>query len=168
MNGKTAHRDFPKAEMLREVEEIKGKSERRGIGSACRAARQAGRLRAAVHLRHARGERAGGWAQPKGPTATWRVQHADERTTFHSLTTRQPHMHDVCCSWMNIVTVHNKLRQGVCSMTMTCGRRSSGYSAISLKQSIVFWEVDVFEALVHFYPSRWDKLGHREFRDRLP
>lgn len=179
MNVKTATRDYPKTELMTQVDEIKGKS------AEARAARRARRgKQAAFTRRYQVGSRevtltAGGHnkkipllliatAKSMLPgdehVKTWQVNLANGDTQFHSLRTPQPQMHALYRKWMNVVDVHNKLRQGVVSMADVW--RTKSWAERHFAEGLGMWEVNVYKALVHFCPQ-WKKLSHGEFRSRL-
>eukprot|EP00966_Prymnesium_polylepis_P036668 850868-Prymnesium_polylepis.1 len=94
----------------------------------------------------------------------WKVNHADGSVTKHSLKTKQPETHALYRLWMNIVDIHNKLRQGVCSMADVWGTVS--WEKRHFAEGLGFWEVNVFKALVYFYePLR--ATSHGDFRKRI-
>lgn len=97
-------------------------------------------------------------------TKTWQVIKADGSYEYLKLTTPQPMVHSLYRSWMNIVDVHNKLRQGVASMADIW--HTTTWQERHFAEGLGFWEVNVYKALVHFY-SRHKSLGHGEFRKRL-
>ena len=65
--------------------------------------------------------------------------------------------------WMNIVDLHNKLRQGVVSMADAW--ETTDWAARHFAEGLGFWEVNVFKALIYFFPSR--RTSHGDFRARL-
>eukprot|EP00965_Chrysotila_dentata_P128291 4241132-Pleurochrysis_carterae.AAC.1 len=65
---------------------------------------------------------------------------------------------------MNIIDVHNKLRQSVCSMADVWA--TVQWVERHFAESIGFWEVNIYKALIYFYP-RWKDLSLGEFRARL-
>uniref|UniRef100_A0A7S0Q7T1 PiggyBac transposable element-derived protein domain-containing protein n=1 Tax=Coccolithus braarudii TaxID=221442 RepID=A0A7S0Q7T1_9EUKA len=73
-------------------------------------------------------------------------------------------MHALYRQWMNVVDVHNKLRQGVVSMADVWHTRS--WAERHFAEGLGMWEVNVYKALVYFYPA-WKSLAHGEFRARL-
>ena len=66
---------------------------------------------------------------------------------------------------MNVVDVHNKLRQGVVSMADIW--KTTSWDVRHFAEGLGFWEVNVFKALIYFYETIWGKLPHSEFRARL-
>lgn len=179
MNVKTAHKDYPKAELLAEVDEIKGNNERSRAARRARRGKQVAFIRTyRVGARQVTLTAAGhnkkvpllliGTARSMLPGAehvkTWHVNKADGTLEYLTIKTKQPQMHELYRKWMNIVDLHNKLRQGVVSMadvwhTLTWAERH-------FAEGIGLWEVNVYKALVYFYPQ-WQNLSHGEFRARL-
>lgn len=179
MNVKTATKDFPKDELMAEVDEIKGKS------AESRAARRARRGKQIAFTRtYQVGSRqvvlTAGGHNKKVPllliattqsmlpgeehVKTWQVNNADGTVEFHSLRTPQPQMHALYRNWMNVVDLHNKLRQGVVSMADIWITRS--WVDRHFAEGLGIWEVNVYKSLIYFCP-RWKKLSHGEFRSRL-
>lgn len=179
MNVKTATKGYPKEELLAEVDEIKGR------GEANRAARRARRGKQIAFIRTFEvGSRqvtltAGGHNKkvPLLLIATaksmlpgeehkkfWQVSKADGTVEVHSIRTPQPQMHQLYRKWMNVVDLHNKLRQGVVSMADVWQTKS--WHERHFAEGIGLWEVNVYKTLVYFYP-KWHSLSHGEFRARL-
>lgn len=179
MNVKTATKGYPKEQLMAVVDEIKGKSEE------ARAARRARRGKQIAFIRSFKvGSRnltliAGGHNK-KVPllliasygsmlpgdehVKTWQVNKSDGTVEYVKLTTAQPQIHALYRRWMNIIDVHNKLRQGVVSMADVWHTRS--WAERHFAEGIGFWEVNVFKALTYFYPC-WKNIAHGEFRSRL-
>ena len=66
---------------------------------------------------------------------------------------------------MNIVDLHNKLRQGVVAMADVW--LTISWAERHFAEGIGLWEVNVFKALVYFFAADWGGLPHSEFRQRL-
>ena len=131
MNVKTAHKGYPKDEMLAVVDEVKGKT------AEARAQRRARRGKQIAFVKTFKAGASSvtvtaGGHNKKAPlllvstygsmlpgtvhTKTWKSNNPDGTVAINSIRTSQPIMHAVYRRWMNIVDVHNKLRQGVVSM----------------------------------------------------
>ena len=95
---------------------------------------------------------------------TWQVKNEDGTAEYCSIRTKQPQMHMLYRKWMNVVDVHNKLRQGVVSMADVC--KTQSWHERHFADGLGFWEVNVYKALIYFY-TRWSSLAHGEFRARL-
>lgn len=179
MNVKTATRDFPKTELMAEVDEIKGKSAERREARRARRGKQI-----AFHRTYQVGARevtvTAGGHNKKVPlllvatshsmlpgeehNKTWQVNCADGSVEYHSIRTPQPQMHALYRKWMNVVDVHNKLRQGVVSMADVWATKS--WAERHFAEGLGMWEVNVYKTLLHFCP-KWKNLAHGEFRARL-
>lgn len=179
MNVKTATREYPKAELMAVVDEIKGKS------TEARAARRARRGKQIAFIRSFEiGSRivtltAGGHNKkiPLLLIATygsmlpgeehvkvWQSNLPDGTIQYNRITTAQPQIHALYRKWMNVVDVHNKLRQGVVSMADVW--RTRNWAERHFAEGLGMWEVNVFKALIYFY-SGFKNLSHGEFRMRL-
>lgn len=179
MNVKTATKDYPKDALLAEVDEIKGKSD---------AARQARRQRRGNQIAFVRTFEVGslqvtltaGGHNKKVPlllvatcksmlpgsihSKTWQVNKADGTVEYKTIETPQPQMHETYRKWMNVVDLHNKLRQGVVSMADVW--HTTSWDERHFAEGLGLWEVNVYKAMVYFYP-KWKTLPHGEFRARL-
>lgn len=102
----------------------------------------------------------------KGKThnKTWKVNEADGSVSQHEIKTPQPECHALYRLWMNIVDIHDKLRQGVVAMADVWG--TTDWAKRHFAEGLGFWEVNVFKALVYFYPQ-YRHISHGEFRARL-
>ena len=166
MNVKTAHKGYPKDVMLELVGEVKGKTE------ADKAARKARRgKQVAFTAVHQVGSRSvtltAGGHNKKLPlllistfgsmlpgdahTKTWKTNMADGSTQFSTIHCEQTVMHALYRKWMNIVDLHNKLRQGVVAMADVWFTIS--WAERHFAEGIGLWEVNVFKALVYFFPN---------------
>jgi hypothetical protein len=94
----------------------------------------------------------------------WKVNEADASVSLHEIKTAQPEAHALYRLWMNIVDVHNKLRQGVISMADVWP--TTDWAKRHFAEGIGFWEVNVFKAIIYFYPQ-YRHIDHGEFRARL-
>ena len=179
MNVKTATKNFPKEEMMEVVGEIKGtgadakkaRRERRGTQIAFTQRVKIGAkeliLLAAGHNKKvplllictAFTMLAG-----KTHNKVWKVNEADGSVSLHEIKTPQPEVHALYRLWMNIVDVHNKLRQGVISMADVWP--TTDWAKRHFAEGIGFWEVNVFKAIIYFYPQ-YRHIDHGEFRARL-
>lgn len=180
MNVKTAHKNFPKDQILAEVGEITGKS------AEARAARRERRGKSVAFVQKAKvGSRNvtllasgnnkkvplllistyGSMLPGKTHVKTWQAVNADGTVTYNTLKTAQSQIHALYRSWMNVVDVHNKLRQGVVSMADVWGTRS--WPERHFAEGLGFWEVNVYKCLIYFYAATWKHLAHGEFRARL-
>eukprot|EP00965_Chrysotila_dentata_P051302 1701325-Pleurochrysis_carterae.AAC.1 len=70
----------------------------------------------------------------------WRTSHADGTTSYHSIRTAQPSVHALYRQWTNIIDLHNKLRQGVTSMSDVWGTQS--WEERHFAEGLGFWEVN--------------------------
>lgn len=95
---------------------------------------------------------------------TWQVNCADGSVEYHSIRTPQPQMHALYRKWMNVVDLHNKLRQGVVSMADVWSTKS--WTERHFAEGLGMWEVNVYKTLLYFCP-KWKNLSHGEFRARL-
>ena len=179
MNVKTAHKNYPKEEILEHVAEIKGKT------AEARAARRARRGKSVCFVQTVKiGSRSvtlqaagnnkkvplllistyGSMLAGKVHVKVWQSNNADGTVTLNTIRTEQPQMHALYRQWMNIVDVHNKLRQGVVSMADVWG--TTAWPERHFAEGLGFWEVNVFKCLIYFYQA-WKNLSHGEFRMRL-
>ena len=180
MNVKTAHSNFPKDEILAEVDEIKGKT------AEARAARRARRGKSVAFIQKAKvGSRNvtltasgnnkkvplllistyGSMLPGKTHVKTWQTVNADGTVAYNTLKTSQSQIHALYRRWMNVVDVHNKLRQGVVSMADVWATTS--WVERHFAEGLGFWEVNVFKCLIYFYSSTWGHIAHGDFRARL-
>lgn len=179
MNVKTATRDFPKEELMAVVDEVKGQSE-----AARQQRRQRRGAKAAFVRTYVVGSRqvtltAGGHNKKlpllliatarsmlpgEDHIKTWQVNRADGSIETRQIHTAQTQMHELYRKWMNIVDLHNKLRQGVVSMADIWQTKS--WVDRHFAEGLGLWEVNVYKALIYFYP-KWKFLSHGEFRARL-
>ena len=180
MNVKTATKNYPKNDLMSEVGEIKGKTDlarkqrrdRRGKSLAFTQDVSVGKKGTLTLLAAGHNKKvpllliATAMTMLPGKThnKTWKVNQADGTITQHSLSTRQPEVHALYRLWMNIVDIHNKLRQGVVSMADVWGTVS--WEKRHFAEGLGFWEVNVFKTLIYFYP-KYKGMPHGEFRARL-
>lgn len=167
MNVKTGTKGYPKAELLAEVDEVKGSSQearalrraRRGKQAAFIKKFQVGAQQVTV-LAAGHNKKVplllvatyGSMLEGKAHVKTWQVNMADGSIQYNSIRTKQPQVHCLYRQWMNVVDVMNKLRQGVVSMADVW--KTKQWSDRHFAEGIGFWEVNVFKTLAHFY-SRW-------------
>eukprot|EP00966_Prymnesium_polylepis_P275779 6372042-Prymnesium_polylepis.1 len=90
-------------------------------------------------------------------TKTWQVNKSDGSVEYLSIRTKQPSMHALYRRWMNVVDIHNKLRQSVVSMADVW--KTTSWNERHFAEGIGFWEVNVYKALVYFY-FQWKTLAH--------
>ena len=94
----------------------------------------------------------------------WKVNEADGSVSQHQIKTPQPECHALYRLWMNVVDLHNKLRQGVVAMADVW--LTTDWAKRHFAEGLGFWAVNVFKALIYVYPQyRHISLG--EFRARL-
>lgn len=184
MNVKTATTNFPKAELMEEVDEIKGNTaeakearrKRRGKSVAFSQTVKCGPDKQCTLLAAGHNKKKpllvvstyGTMLPADDHNKTWKVNQADGSVELHSLKTPQPEVHALYRIWMNIVDIHNKLRQGVVSMADVWGTTS--WEKRHFAEGLGFWEVNVFKALIYFFRgamSKHQKMQHGEFRARL-
>ena len=181
MNVKTAHKGYPKDDLLEIVGEIKGntenakrlRAERRGKQAAFRKvfSVEGGRQVTLVAAGH----------NKKVPLLlvstystmlpgdihkkTWTANCADGTTQTFRRETKQPKMHALYRKHMNVVDLHNKLRQGVVSMADIW--QTTSWVERHFAEGLGLWEVNIYKALLYFLPTKWGKTSHSEFRARL-
>ncbi|KAL1519451.1 hypothetical protein AB1Y20_022973 [Prymnesium parvum] len=164
MNVKTATKEFPKDQLLAEVDEVKGNSaeardarrRRRGkqiaftreftVGSRKVTLIAAGHNRKVPLLLVAT---YGSMLPGDDHVKTWQVRKRDGTVEYHKIVTKQPQVHALYRQWMNIVDVHNKLRQGVVSMADIW--HTVNWSERHFAEGLGFWEVNIYKALTYFY-----------------
>jgi hypothetical protein len=182
MNVKTATKNFPKDAILEEVGEIKGddaesrkkRAERRGKSIAFTQKVNLGGGRETTLLAAGNNKKLPlmlittcltmlpGLEHNK----VWTVNMADGSVEKRSLKTTQPEVHALYRLWMNIVDVHNKLRQGVVSMADVW--QTVDWEKRHFAEGLGFWEVNVFKAFtMWFQAAKKVKMPHGDFRARL-
>jgi hypothetical protein len=182
MNVKTATKNFPKDAILAEVGEIKGddedsrkkRAERRGKSIAFTQKVNLGGGRETTLLAAGNNKKLPlmlittcltmlpGLEHNK----VWTVNMADGSVEKRSRKTAQPEVHALYRLWMNIVDVHNKLRQGVVSMADVW--QTIDWEKRHFAEGLGFWEVNVFKAFtMWFQAAKKVKMPHGEFRARL-
>ena len=181
MNVKTAHRGYPKDELLAEVGEVKGntadakklRAEKRGKQAAFRqeftvAGGRTVTVTAAGHnkklpllLVGTHSNMLPGNEHKK----VWQAPLPDGTLQWHSRVTKQPKMHALYRENMNVVDVHNKLRQGVVSMADVW--QTSSWIERHFAEGLGLWEENVYKALCYFQKGRWAGVSHNHFRMRL-
>ena len=182
MNVKTATTNFPKDALMEEVGEIKGKTaeakqqrkERRGKSIAFTQKVEVGGDRTVNLLVAGHNKKvplllvctAFTMLPGSDHNKTWKVNQADGSVEIHSLRTEQPEVHALYRLWMNIVDLHNKLRQGVVSMADVWA--TTAWPKRHFAEGLGFWEVNVYKAYIYFVQIGSSlKMGHGEFRARL-
>ena len=181
MNVKTAHTNFPKDQIMEEVAEIKGntadakkrRQERRGKKIAFTQTVQVSGGRDVTLLAAGHNKKVpllviattSTMLPGEEHNKAWKVNHADGSVEMHSLKTPQPAVHALYRLWMNVVDLHNKLRQGVVSMADVW--KTASWEKRHFAEGLGFWEVNVFKAFTTFFQTGIHKLSHGEFRARL-
>ena len=181
MNVKTAHKGYPKDDLMEVVGEIKGntseakrlRAERRGKQAAFRQifSVDGGRQVTLVAAGH----------NKKVPLLlictystmlpgdvhhkTWTCNCADGTTQTFRRETKQPKMHALYRKHMNVVDLHNKLRQGVVAMADIW--QTTSWIERHFAEGLGLWEVNIYKALMYFLPAKWGQMSHSEFRARL-
>ena len=179
MNVKTAHKGYPKDGMLAEVDEVKGKSDEKRAERRARRGKQIAFTKTFKVGAQQVTVTAGGHNK-KVPllvvatassmlpgdehVKTWQVNKSDGSVEYRSIRTKQPSMHALYRRWMNVVDIHNKLRQGVACMADVW--KTTSWAERHFAEGIGFWEVNVYKALIYFY-WEWKSLSHGDFRKRL-
>ena len=179
MNVKTAHKGFPKSEMMAVVGEIKGASEdARARRRARRGKKIAFTMKTAVGGKELTLLAAGhnkkvpllliathGTMLPaQAHVKKWRTPTADGGEKWHKLVTPQTYVHKLYRENMNAVDVHNKLRQGVCAMADIW--KTKNWVERHFAELLGFLEVNMYLSLTHFLPEYRD-LSHPQFRKQL-
>lgn len=180
MNVKTATKGYPKAAIMQHVEEIKGKSAEK------RAARRARRGKSvafektfkvgtkSVMLTAAGNNKkvpllllatASSMIEGEEHVKQWSTINAAGELTTHELRTKQPEMHAIYRKYMNLIDVHNKLRQG--ERSMADAWRTQSWPNRHFAEMLGFTEVNIYLSLKFFKKGRWAKMSHTEFRRRL-
>ena len=179
MNVKTGHRDYPKNELLEEVGEFPGNSVEAKQERRKRRGTQAAFTRDFTVNNKTVTLTAGG-NNKKLPllliatygtmlpgeehVKTWSTVDASGTEVWHSLATKQTVIHALYRKWMNIVDLHNKLRQGVVSMADVW--HTIAWHERHFAEGLGLWEVNVYKALVYFIGG-FELLAHGDFRARL-
>ena len=181
MNVKTAHKGYPKDELMAEVGEIKGKTpeakaqraQKRGKHAAFRqdfkvAGDRQVTVVAAGHNKKVPLLLVGTHSSllpGEDHKKVWHVNLPDGTTQYYSKVTPQPEMHMLYRKHMNHVDLHNKLRQGVVSMADVW--QTTSWVERHFAEGIGMWEVNVYKALLYFQKKKWESLSHSDFRARL-
>lgn len=180
MNVKTGHRGFPKNSLLQVVGEVKGSSaaakkkraERRGkqiaftkdfkVGprtvtvSACGHNKKVPLL-----LVYTASSMLSGNEHVK----QWTTMNAEGEAEVHTIRTPQPQVTELYRKYMNLVDLHNKLRQGERSMADTW--KTHSWVNRHFAELLGFVEVNIFKCLSFFCKGKWSEMSHNEFRRRL-
>ena len=182
MNVKTATTNYPKDKLMEEVGEIKGndaeakrqRKERRGTSVAYTQEVEVGGDRKVTLLAAGNNKKVPlllictAFTMLPGEThnKVWKVNQADGSIEKHSLKTEQPEVHALYRLWMNIVDIHNKLRQGVVSMADVWATQH--WPKRHFAEGLGFWEVNTYKAYIYFVEvGNSVKMAHGEFRARL-
>ena len=96
---------------------------------------------------------------------SWTTSNAEGVEEVHQLVTPQPQMHELYRVHMNHVDLHNKLRQGQCSMANVW--KTNSWTNRHFAEMLGFAEVNIFKCLVYFIKGQWLKTSHNDFRRRL-
>jgi hypothetical protein len=180
MNVKTATKGYPKKSLLSAVGEIKGQ------GREAREKRRQRRGRQVAYNKEFKVGRdsckvTAGGHNKKVPlllvsTALsmlpgnehrkqWTTVNARGDSEVHEIITKQPMMHELYRSHMNLVDLHNKLRQGQVSMAEVW--RTNSWPMRHFGELLGFTEVNIFKCLHYFRKETWGKMNHNDFRRRL-
>lgn len=180
MNVKTGCKGFPKKALLDEVSEIKGKTEaararrreRRGKHVAFTkdflVGRRTVKLTAAGHNKKVPlllVATASSMLPGDDHKKRWTTINAHGHEEVHEITTKQPKMFELYRKNMNLVDLHNKLRQGEGSMSDVW--KTNSWVSRHFAEVLGFLEVNVYKSLVFFKKEQWAKMSHNEFRRRL-
>jgi len=182
MNVKTATKNYPKDQLMNEVGEIKGNTaearaerrERRGKSVAYTQKVNVGGGREVSLLAAGHNKKVPlllictcmTMLPGEEHNKTWKVNQADGSVEKHTLKTSQPEVHALYRLWMNIVDLHNKLRQGVVSMADVW--HTTSWDKRHFAEGLGFWEVNVFKAFTFWCQTRSPKkMPHADFRARL-
>eukprot|EP00965_Chrysotila_dentata_P040586 1346338-Pleurochrysis_carterae.AAC.1 len=68
----------------------------------------------------------------------WTSHHVDGTTSCHRIITPQPSVHELYRQWMDIIDLHNKLRQGMASMADVWATWS--WEERHFAEGLGFWE----------------------------
>ena len=96
---------------------------------------------------------------------TWTAQNAEGVEEVHRLETQQTAMHELYRKYMNLVDLHNKLRQGVNSMADAW--HTSSWIERHFAELLGFVEVNLFKTLQYFKPAQYSGMSHGLFRAHL-
>ena len=180
MNVKTAHKGYPKEVLLDELGEIKGNKPADKAKRAERRGKHAGYLQEfTVGARRvnilATGHNKkvplllvctyGSLKAGEMHTKVWQAPQADGTMRTYRRDTPQPEVHALYRKYMNLVDLHNKLRQGVVSMADVW--HTVSWPDRHFAEGLGFWEVNVYKALLYFQPATWGERSHNDFRMRL-
>ena len=180
MNVKSAHKGYPKNKIMPHVEEVKGSSaEKRaarharrgkvvGFSKAFKVGAKEVRVTAAGHNKKVPlllVATASSLIEGDDHVKRWRTTDAQGEQQLHELRTTQPEMHALYRKYMNLVDVHNKLRQG--ERSMADAWRTHSWKARHFAEMLGFVEVNIYKSLVFFKKGPWSKMNHNDFRKRL-
>ena len=179
MNVKTAHKGFPKKELMEVVGEVKGSTAdakerrraRRGAqiaytkkfpvgGNECAVLAAGHNKRVPLLLVATHGSMNKGEDHVK----CWKTPNAGGGETWHKITTPQPYVHELYRNNMNTIDLHNRLRSGCGSMADVW--RTNCWTERHFAELLGFIEVNIYKCLTYFYPEHKD-LSHPQFRIRL-
>jgi len=180
MNVKTATKGYPKAALLEHVGEIKGS------GAAARAERSARRGKSVAFVKTFKvGARsvtltaagnnkkvpllliasASSMVEGEEHVKRWTTRDASGEATLHELRTTQPEMHQIYREYMNLIDLHNKLRQGETSMADAW--HTHYWENRHFAEMLGIIEVNIYLSLKYFKKGLWCEMSHNEFRRRL-
>ena len=181
MNVKTAHKGYPKDELLAEVGEIKGntpeakalRAEKRGKHAAFRQEFSVPGNRKVTVVAAGHNKKVplllvgthSSLVEGKTHTKVWHTNMPDGTTQYFKKETKQPEMHQLYRDNMNHVDLHNKLRQGVVAMADVW--QTTSWVERHFAEGLGLWEVNVYKALQYFQAAKWKDVSHNEFRARL-
>ena len=95
----------------------------------------------------------------------WTTRNAENAEEVHQLVTPQPQMHELYRVHMNHVDLHNKLRQGQCSMANVW--KTNSWANRHFAEMLGFTEVNIYKCLLYFIKGQWLNTSHNDFRRRL-
>ena len=187
LNVKTAHKGFPKRELFDLIwsnKEKLSKKEQKALGKFLKDGGKRGehagfvrifdvkngnriQLLAAGHnakqpmlLISTYGDLLPGEPQKK----RWYTFDAAGEKIWHAHETLQPRVHEFYRTYFHLVDDHNQLRSG--TVTFADVWETVKWPDRHFAESLGFWEVNVFKALVHFHPE-YKELKHPRFRRLL-
>ena len=181
MNVKTAHKGYPKDELMAEVGEVKGntpeakelRAQKRGKHAGFRQEFAAAGDRKVTVLAAGHNKKVplllvathSSLLPGEDHKKVWHVNLPDGTTQYYSKVTKQPEVHELYRKHMNHVDLHNKLRQGVVSMADVW--QTTSWVERHFAEGLGLWEVNVYKALLYFQASKWKGISHSDFRARL-
>lgn len=187
LNVKTAHRGYPKTELFKEIWSEKGaavsKAEAKALGKFPKDGGKRGLHAGFVKVFDVKGSQieliAGGHngKQPMLLVSTaidllegepqkkeWHTTDEMGERIRHYHETPQPRMHAFYRKYFHLVDDHNQLRSG--TVTMADVWETAHWPHRHFAESLGFWEVNVFKALVRWQPD-FHELKHPQYRRLL-